>query len=1531
MKTIFKKILIPLMLFSLIFPQNIAYAATKSVAPVPSEVTITNNVDKQDIIYITGVIGGDTVYVYNAASGGKVIGKTDVSGQKTDATIKISQLGITAGSVYISVKSGNIAESTRTKINYPAELVSEDPLPQNVIITNNVNKADKIYICGLAQGDLVKLYTSDADNGKLLGSARVGSSRTETTISISQLGTNGGSIYASVKSTGMRESSRVKINFPPEGQSQAINRQNVKVTNNSGKSDTIYISGLTSGDKVKIYGDEDGNRLITTASVGSSRTDTTISVSQLGIYGGSIYVSVTSSNMKESDKTKINFSGENQVNSIVPQNVTITNNSGKDDTIYVTGLVSGDKINVYDSPFDGRLLKTAAVSSDGSASVSIGQLGASAGSVYISVTSTQLLESNRVEIHYAAEPKSNILDAGNITVANNAGEADTVHVSGLVEGDIIKVYNSSTGGSLLQTGTVASGASDITVKITQLGIDAGTVYVSLTDENQQESNRIAVNYLAQQKSDAIDEKNITVYNNAGKADTIYISNLTPNDVIKVYDTQNGSNLIGSEAVGSTNTDATISITQLGVNAGSIYVSITHNGKSESSKEKIDYPAEGKAEVLDSNNIIVTNNVGADDTVQVTGVSSGQTVKVYDAERGGNLLGTVTAAAGSTSVTVTISQLGKGAGSVYVSLSDTNKNESDRVKADYSEETASQKINDSDISITNRSGNPDTIDITNLLQNDVIKVYDSLKGGSLLGSGAVTAGDTKVSISITQLGASEGSVYISRKSTDKAESERVKADYLAENKAETLDTNNITVTNNVGADDTVQVTGVSSGQTVKVYDAQMGGNLLGTGTVATNSTSVTITISQLGTDAGSIYVSLTDTNKLESERVKADYSGETSSQKINDSDISITNRSGSADTIDIINLSQNDVIKVYDLAKGGNLLGTATIAAGDTKASISITQLGTSDGSVYISRKSSNKAESERIKADYLAEPKSNEPKAENIIIINNAGIDDTVQVKGLSVKDVINVYDSAKGGSLLGTATAADYATEATVSISQLGTDAGSIYVSITSTNKGESDRTQAGFSAESSSDAPDADKVTIVNNAGIAGTVKVAGLMGGDIVKVYDSAQGGNLLGSGTVETYDTSITISVTQLGSDAGSVFISVTSKGKLESGRIKADYSAKLESNAPSAYNITIQNNSGISDTLEVVGLQPNDTVKVYDSKEGGSLLGTGTASSDNMKAVVTIPQLGIDAGKVYVAVKTSGKTESARTEAAYSAESQSDPLAEGDISIENNAGTSDTVDVTGVSSGDIVKIYSAASGGTALETEAVSSGKSEVTISISQLGTNAGSIYVSVTRTGKTESSRTKADYSAESTAPVEGNIYVINNAVISDTVTVKGLIANDIVKVYDAAQNGNLLGYAIVPANSSETEVTVSQLTANAGSIYVSVTNFGKGESKRTKADYIAEQTSAALYSGNVNIINNQSGTSDVITVINLSPNDVIKVYDAYSGGNLIGTATVSSNENQAVITIPQLSAAAGNVYISVTNIGKNESSRTKVGYVAEK
>lgn len=1314
------------------------------------------------------------------------------------------------------------------------------------------------------------------------------------------------------------------------GTSVAPNSSEVTITNNVGKVDTVDVNGVTKGDVVTVYNASTGGKVLGKTTVSGSNTEVIVKISQLGNDSGKVYISVTSKGMAESARTEINYDGESVSDAPVAENVTITNNSGKADTVYVCGLAQGDVVKLYTSDTKGKLLGSKTVGGNQTdTTISVSQLGVNEGSVYLSVTSKGMRESSRTKVDFSKESQSDCIDVNNVTITNNSGKADEIYISGLAAGDKVKVYNAENGGKLLVSSAVSGNNTETTLKVSQLGINEGYVYISVASSGMAESSRTKVKFSAESQSDDVNASNVTITNNSGKADTIYVTGLTAGDKIKVYNAQSNGRLITSATVGDDGT-ATASVGQLGKSAGSVYISAISSGMRESDRAKVNYDGENKSGSVDNSNIVVTNNVGKADTVYVSGLVEGNVVKVYSSAAGNTVLGTTTVATGATDATITIPQLGAAAGSVYVSVIGANQLESDRVKVDYDAEGKSSTIIADNVIVTNNSGKADTVFVSDLTAGDLVKVYDNTSGGNLLGSATVGDSDTTANISINQLGTTAGSVYVSVTSKNKSESPRVQVGYLAENKSKDLNASDIVVTNNVGANDTVQVSGVSVGQVVNVYDAVKGGTLLGTATVSSGSTSVSISISQLSTDAGSVYVSLEDTNKREGDRVEAKYSAESTSDLLSAANILVTNRSGSADTVDVTGAAQNDVIKVYDLAKGGNLLGTATVAAGSTKASISITQLGTDAGSVYVSRISSNKAESDRVKVDYSAEPKSTAPGAANIIATNNAGIDDTVQVKGISVNDVVNVYDSDKGGTVLGTATVANYATEATVSIPQLGTTGGNIYVSITSTNKGESDRTQVAFSAESKSSKPIADKITIVNNAGIAGTVKVDGLTNGDIVKVYDNDTAGTLLASGTVGTYDTAVTVSVTQLGSDAGKVYVSVTSKGKLESDRTEAAYDGKTVSTKPNASNITVTNNAGISDTVELTGLQPNDVINVYDSATGGSLLGTATVASDSMAATATIAQLGSSSGNVYVSITSTGKIESSRTAKEYSAEAQSDPLAEGDIAIENNAGTADTIDVTGVSAGDVVKVYTASTGGSVLGTATVASGESEAIINVSQLGTSEGSVYVSVTRSGKTESSRTEASYSAESTAPVVGNISIVNNAVIADTITVGGLTANDIVKVYDAASNGNLLGYAIVPNGSVETTVTVSQLTTGSGSIYVSVINFGKGESKRTKADYIAEQTSTALYSGNVSIANNPYGTSDVITVNNLAASDVIKVYDASTGGNLIGTATVSSNGNQAIITIPQLSTSAGSVYMSVTNLGKNESSRTKVGYVAE-
>ncbi|WP_208629638.1 immunoglobulin-like domain-containing protein, partial [Paenibacillus ferrarius] len=124
----------------------------------------------------------------------------------------------------------------------------------------------------------------------------------------------------------------------------------------------------------------------------------------------------------------------------------------------------------------------------------------------------------------------------------------------------------------------------------------------------------------------------------------------------------------------------------------------------------------------------------------------------------------------------------------------------------------------------------------------------------------------------------------------------------------------------------------------------------------------------------------------------------------------------------------------------------------------------------------------------------------------------------------------------------------------------GSVFVSVTSNGKTESARTSKAYDAEPIIDevstAPNSNQVVVVNNpAGTADTVAVNGLIAGDIVKVYNASTDGSAIGTGTVATGQTSVTVSIPQLGSAAGAVFVSVTSNGKTESARTSKAYDAE----------------------------------------------------------------------------------------------------------------------------------------------------------------------------------------------------------------------------------------------------------------------------------------------------------------------------------------------------------------------------------------
>lgn len=94
-----------------------------------------------------------------------------------------------------------------------------------------------------------------------------------------------------------------------------------------------------------------------------------------------------------------------------------------------------------------------------------------------------------------------------------------------------------------------------------------------------------------------------------------------------------------------------------------------------------------------------------------------------------------------------------------------------------------------------------------------------------------------------------------------------------------------------------------------------------------------------------------------------------------------------------------------------------------------------------------------------------------------------------------------------------------------------------------------------------------------------------------------------------------------------------------------------------------------------------------------------------------------------------------------------------------------------------------------------------------------------------------------SSPPSAANIIVTNNVGANDDrIVISGLVVGDVVKVYDAATKGILLGEATVQAGNSTT-VYAPNLGYAAGSVWVTVTSLDRRESLATQKVFAAELT----------------------------------------------------------------------------------------------
>ncbi len=207
--------------------------------------------------------------------------------------------------------------------------------------------------------------------------------------------------------------------------------------------------------------------------------------------------------------------------------ITLQNNpSGQLDSITISdpNLLPSDVIRVYKSTTDPNALAAFVSPDSNTQTFYIYDLGSTA-NVYISKQSLYLPESTRtaVTLSAATDPNYTSFSATNIAsvVNSSIGTPDQVNVTGILSGDIIRVYTASSGGTPIGAG-IASDVST-TVYINQLGTGSGTVYVTRqTPGNAETTTRYSKSYVKEPPK---------ITNTVATKGTGATTSLEPNDMI----------------------------------------------------------------------------------------------------------------------------------------------------------------------------------------------------------------------------------------------------------------------------------------------------------------------------------------------------------------------------------------------------------------------------------------------------------------------------------------------------------------------------------------------------------------------------------------------------------------------------------------------------------------------------------------------------------------------------------------------------------------------------------------------------------------------------------------------------------------------------------------------------------------------------------------------------------------------------------------------------------------------------------------
>jgi hypothetical protein len=303
------------------------------------------------------------------------------------------------------------------------------------------------------------------------------------------------------------------------------------------------------------------------------------------------------------------------------------------------------------------------------------------------------------------------------------------------------VYSSS--GASLGQETAAGTSATITVAAGELSPTGGKLYVTLKLSEANESAKTAVSYGKEPATPVLSKGDVSVTNNYGSSDTVLVSNITSGIHVKLYSSLKGTELIDEGTSTGTSIEFTLPDGKLSAAGGTIYVTVSSATANESARTAVAYTRESVTSAPLGTNVTVVNNYNTTDSVTVTGLTIGDTVKIYTSLKGTVAIGAFTADDDDEDETESIDLapglLNSGGGKIYVTVKSLTANESARTSVTYTSEKSTAPVA-GNVDVTNNfysetggvqdAGTEDIITVTGVELGDIIRIYKAASGADM---------------------------------------------------------------------------------------------------------------------------------------------------------------------------------------------------------------------------------------------------------------------------------------------------------------------------------------------------------------------------------------------------------------------------------------------------------------------------------------------------------------------------------------------------------------------------------------------------------------------------------------------------------------------------------------------------------------------------------------------------------------------------------------------------------------------------------